>query len=203
MILAIYNPFSRQRLPLSKTLVLSPKPLPEMPRNILLSQYFLPLSAVSLGRFVISLNNPHQEFHEPMHDVSLNLTENIQTQYDSLHRSAKQQSLASQLTTFLSSSFTRRLKTSVRITADQAKTYYLNNVGQCFRDAVKSQPTREWIERTIDEGEDIYVVERSDTGTVRRPKLYRRKFGNTSVDSADGIWCSGAIRYGGSRAQWL
>jgi hypothetical protein len=129
-----------------------------MPRNILLSQFFLPPSAVSLGRFVVSLDNPHQDFHEPTSDVSLNLTENIQTQYDSLHRSAKQQSLSSQFTTFLSSSFTKRLKTSVRITADQAKTYYLNNVGQCFRDAVKSQATREWIERTIDEGEDIYVV---------------------------------------------
>jgi hypothetical protein len=78
MILAIYNPFSCQRLPLSKTLVLSPKPLPEMPRNILLSQYFLPLSAVSLGRFVISLNNPHQEFHEP---ISLRISRHSTTAF--------------------------------------------------------------------------------------------------------------------------
>ena len=65
---------------------------------------------------------------------------------------------ASQLTTFLSSSFSKRLRASIRITANQAKTYYLNNVGQWFRDAVQSRETREWIERTIDEGEDIYVV---------------------------------------------
>ncbi|KAJ5273603.1 hypothetical protein N7478_008728 [Penicillium angulare] len=38
------------------------------------------------------------------------------------------------------------------------KTYYLDNNGQWFRDAVKSKNTRRWIERTIDEGEDIYVV---------------------------------------------
>jgi hypothetical protein len=129
-----------------------------MPRSILLSQFFLPQSAVSLGRFVISLDDPHHDFHNPTSNASPDFTEKVQTQYDSIHHSAKHQTVASQLTTFLSSSFSKRLKASVRITADQAKTYYLNNAGQWFRDAVKSQETREWIERTIDEGEDIYIV---------------------------------------------
>lgn len=129
-----------------------------MPKSILLTQFFLPLSAVSLGRFVISLDHPHQDFHNPTGDIDPNVTEKVQTQYESFHHSIKHQNIASQLTTFLSSSFAKRLKASVRITADQARTYYLNNAGQWFRDAVKSQETREWIERTIDEGEDIYVV---------------------------------------------
>jgi hypothetical protein len=38
------------------------------------------------------------------------------------------------------------------------KTYYLDNNGQWFRDIVKLEDVRKWIERTIDEGEDIYVV---------------------------------------------
>lgn len=129
-----------------------------MPKSILLPQFFLPLSAVSLGRFVISIDHPHQDFHNPMINASPDFTEKVQTQYESLHHSAKHQNVASQLTTFLSSSFAKRLKASIRITADQARTYYLNNAGQWFRDAVKSQETHEWIERTIDEGEDIYVV---------------------------------------------
>ena len=129
-----------------------------MPKSILIPQFFLPLSAVSLGRFVISLDHPHQDFHNPTIDASPDITENVQTQYESLHHSAKHENITSQLTTFLSSSFAKRLKTSIRITADQAKTYYLNNAGQWFRDIVKSQETQEWIERTIDEGEDIYVI---------------------------------------------
>jgi hypothetical protein len=129
-----------------------------MRKSILLPQFFLPPSAVSLGRFVINLDEPHQDFHDPTNNTSPNSTEKVQTRYESLHHSAKHQNIASQLTTFLSSAFAKRLKASVRITADQAKTYYLNNAGQWFRDAVKSQETREWIERTIDEGEDIYVV---------------------------------------------
>jgi hypothetical protein len=129
-----------------------------MPPSILLSQFFLPLSAVSLGRFVISLDDPHQDFHDPLCNSDPEVAERVQTQYDSVRHSVKHQNVASQLTTFLSSSFSKRLKASIRITADQAKTYYLNNVGQWFRDAVQSEKTQKWIERTIDEGEDIYVV---------------------------------------------
>src|SRR6266566_3083744 len=129
-----------------------------MPRSILLSQFFLPLSAIGLGRFVTSLDDPHQDYHNPICNASPEVTEKVQTQYNSIHYSFNYQNVASQLTTFLSSSFSKRLKASIWITADQAKTYYLNNAGQWFRHAVQSQETREWIERTIDEGEDIYVV---------------------------------------------
>ncbi|KAI9765654.1 MAG: hypothetical protein M1840_007211 [Geoglossum simile] len=129
-----------------------------MSPSILLSQFFLPQSAVSLGRFVISLDEPHQDFHDSLRNSGPEVTERVQSQYNSIRHSIKHQNAASQLTGFLSSSFSKRLKMSIQITADQAKTYYLNNAGQWFRDAVKSQETREWIERTIDEGEAIYVV---------------------------------------------
>ncbi|KAF2257667.1 hypothetical protein CC78DRAFT_202039 [Lojkania enalia] len=129
-----------------------------MPQNILLSQFFLPLSAVGLGRFVISFDEPHQDFHEPYCTTRPNVTETVQVQYDSIRNSIKHLNIALQLTSFLSSTFSKRLKASIRITAEQVKTYYLNNVGQWFRDAMKLQETREWIERTIDEGEDIYII---------------------------------------------
>ncbi|KAF2687557.1 hypothetical protein K458DRAFT_476332 [Lentithecium fluviatile CBS 122367] len=129
-----------------------------MPHSILLPQFLLPLSAVGIGRFVLSFDQPHQDFHEPHCTTSPNIIETVQLQYDSIHQSVKHQDIASQLTSFLSSSFSKRLRESIRITANQAKTYYLNNAGEWFREAVKSQETQEWIKRTIDEGEDIYVV---------------------------------------------
>jgi hypothetical protein len=46
-----------------------------MPKSILLPQFFLPLSAVSLGRFVISLDDPHQDFHNPTSNASPDFTE--------------------------------------------------------------------------------------------------------------------------------
>ncbi|OCL05461.1 hypothetical protein AOQ84DRAFT_379564 [Glonium stellatum] len=114
-----------------------------MPRSILLSRFFLPLSAVGLGRFVTSLDDPHQDYHNPICNASPKVTEKVQTQYDSIRHTFNYQNVASQLTAFLSSSFSKRLKASIQITADQAKTYYLNNAGQWFRHAVQSRETRE------------------------------------------------------------
>ncbi|KAF2472383.1 uncharacterized protein BDR25DRAFT_333266 [Lindgomyces ingoldianus] len=99
--------------------------------------------------------------------LPVQMLRSAQTQYDSIHHSVKHQNIASQLTAFLSSSFSKRLKVSIRITADQAKTYYLNHAGQWFREAVKSRETHQWIERTIDQGEDIYVIVAYHTLTKR------------------------------------
>ena len=129
-----------------------------MAKGILPSQFFLPLSAVSLGRFVISFDEPHQDFHDPPSNTKPDAMEKVQTLYDNIHHSANHQEAASQLTMFLSSFFSKRLIASLRVTADQAKTYYLNNAGQWVRDPVRAEDTQKWIERTIDEGEDIYVV---------------------------------------------
>ncbi|KFZ22972.1 hypothetical protein V502_02551 [Pseudogymnoascus sp. VKM F-4520 (FW-2644)] len=129
-----------------------------MPASVLLPQFFLPLSAVNLGRFVTNVDEPHRDFHDPVCDPNYDITEKVQAKYDSVHRSANHSSFASELTSFLCSSFSKRSKTSIRITANQVKTYYLNNTGQWFRDAVQSEQTRKWIERTIDEGDEIYVV---------------------------------------------
>jgi hypothetical protein len=131
---------------------------PLMSRSILLSQFFLPISAIRLGRFVISFDDPHHDFYDPICATNLDVAEKVHTQFnDNLH-STRHHNGGLKLTGFLSSSFSKRLHSSMRVTADEAKTYYLNNGGQWFRDAVKSEETRKWIERTIDEGEDIYIV---------------------------------------------
>lgn len=127
-----------------------------MPPNILLPQFFLPTSAVRLGRFVISLDNPHQDFHDP--SLSATAESKVQEQFNGIHHLIKQQKATSQLANFLSSSFSKRLKSSLQVTTNQIKTYSLNNSREWFRDAVQSMETRKWIERTIDEGEDIYVI---------------------------------------------
>lgn len=129
-----------------------------MSRSALLSQFFLPLSAVSLGRFVTSFEEPHQDYHDPMDKVHADTIEKVQIQYESSYRNITDRNLTSHFTSFLSSSFSKRLSASIHLKAIQAKTYHLNNPGQWFRNAVQFQETRKWIEKIIDEGEDIYVV---------------------------------------------
>ncbi|EFQ99579.1 hypothetical protein MGYG_02591 [Nannizzia gypsea CBS 118893] len=168
-----------------------------MPRSILLPQVFLPRSAVSLGRFVINLDDPLQDFHDPTSNASPDCAEKVQDQYSSIYYSAKHQNVASQLASFLSSSFSKRFNATVWLTADQAKTYYLNNAGQWFREVVRSQETREWIERTIDEGEDIYVVVAYHTlvGAQIQEQLRgnRAAGGNMAIPASTALAASGVV----------
>lgn len=129
-----------------------------MPETILLPQLFLPRSAVSLGRFVINVDEPHQDFHDPASEHNSDVMEKVETHYSNTHHAARNRQFVLDLTSFVSSSFSKQAKTSISITADESKTYYLNNSGQWFRDAMQIESTRKWIERTIDEGEDIYIV---------------------------------------------
>ena len=129
-----------------------------MPKSILLPQFFLPLSAVSFGRFVINLDHFHQDFHNFTKNIDSNIIEKVQIQYENFHHFVKHQNIASQFITLLFSSFAKRFKAFVRIIANQVRIYYLNNAEQWFRDDVKFQKIREWIERIIDEEKDIYVV---------------------------------------------
>tara|TARA_R110002003_G_scaffold2127_2_gene24112 strand:- start:3409 stop:4152 length:744 start_codon:yes stop_codon:yes gene_type:complete len=141
-----------------------------MRKSILLSQFFLPPSAVSLGRFVINLDDPHQDFHDPTSNTSPSFNEKVQTHYESLHHSAKHENVASQLTTFLSSSFAKR---------------------------PKSQETCEWIERTIDEGEDIYVVVAYNTlvnaGILEQLGGQSSAGGNLAVPVSTALTASGVV----------
>ncbi|KAJ5560185.1 hypothetical protein N7513_002584 [Penicillium frequentans] len=129
-----------------------------MRASVLLPEVFLPRSAIKLGRFVTNVDEPHQEYHDPHSDQELQIIEKVETHYHTTDSVGHQRSFVSQFTAFLSSSVTRNWKTSTSITTTQVKTYYLDNNGQWFRDAVKSENTRRWIERIIDEGEDIFVV---------------------------------------------
>ncbi|CAI6339184.1 unnamed protein product [Periconia digitata] len=104
----------------------------------------------------VRIDNPHHDFHDP--PLSSTAESQVQEQYDGIHHLVKQQKSTSQLANFLSSSFSKRLKSSLQITTNQIKKHHVHNAGEWFRDTLQSIETRKRIERTIDEGEDIYVV---------------------------------------------
>ncbi|KAJ5555158.1 hypothetical protein N7461_003628 [Penicillium sp. DV-2018c] len=134
--------------------------------SVLLPQIFLPQSAVKLGRLVTNIDEPHRDYHDPSPSPNqdLSIIEKVETHYDGTETLGGDRNFVSKLTAFLSSSISSRTKASLRVTTNQLKTYYLDNNGQWFRDVVRSEEVRKWIERTIDEGEEIYVVSREQKG---------------------------------------
>ncbi|KAJ9492836.1 hypothetical protein VN97_g390 [Penicillium thymicola] len=126
--------------------------------SVLLPQFFLPPSAIKLGRFVTNIDEPHRDYVDPRPENNFRVIEKVATQYDGADSLRAQRKFGSELTAFLSSAVSNRTNASIHINTKQVKTYFLDNNGQWFRDIVKSEDIRKWIERTIDEGEDIYVV---------------------------------------------
>jgi hypothetical protein len=129
-----------------------------MCQSVLLSQFLLPLSAIKLGRFVTNINEPDGDYHDPGLDKIFNINEMVFTDCDTADTREVHRNFGTELISLLSSSVSKQAKTSIQITTKQVKTYYLDNNRQWFRDIVKSEEVREWIEQIIDEGQRIYVV---------------------------------------------
>ncbi|KAF7172190.1 hypothetical protein CNMCM5623_004430 [Aspergillus felis] len=129
-----------------------------MPVSVLLPKLFLPKSVVKLGRFVTNVDEPHRDYYDPSLPLDSSCYEKVELNYDSVDTLVGHRRFYSELSSFLSSSISKSTKISLRITTEQAKTYYLGNNGQWFRDVAQLDDARKWIERTIDEGEDIYLV---------------------------------------------
>jgi hypothetical protein len=71
-----------------------------MPTNVLLARLFLPGLAVKLGRFVTNVVEPHRDYHDPACNSGFDVTEKVQTHYDSFHHSASHRTLRQILPAF-------------------------------------------------------------------------------------------------------
>lgn len=93
-----------------------------------------------------------------MNRIHADILKEIQIQYESSYRNIIDRNLTFHFTSFLSSFFSKRLSAFIYVSVDQIKIYYLNNPDQWFRNAVQSQKIQQWIEKILDEKENIYVV---------------------------------------------
>jgi hypothetical protein len=170
---------------------------PEMRSSVLLPQFFLPPSAITLGRFVTNIDEPHRDYLDPRPGKDFRIIEKIATQYDGTDSLRAQRKFGSELTAFLSSTVSSRTNASIHIKTKQVKTYYLDNNGQWFRDIVKLEDVRKWVERTIDEGEDIYVVVGYhtvlDARIAEQSREQKLLDGNLAVPVSSALLASGVV----------
>ena len=130
-----------------------------MPCTTLVYQTFLSSESVRLGRFVRNIDEPQSDFLDPDCDLpSESIIVKPHLGYEGLQHNARDKSLATVLTRLVSASRTKRNKVYTQVTTDRATTYQLGNSGSWFKAAVKMEATREWIQESIDQGDDVYVV---------------------------------------------
>jgi hypothetical protein len=126
--------------------------------TILFKQFFLPLESAKLGRFIVSIEHPHQEYHDP---ACPDAPEGLVSVRDDYHGSSQENAgnkFALALTSLMSAGFSNRAKTNVKIAADQVKTYTLANSTRWFMEAMSLEDTRKWVERAIYQDDDVYLI---------------------------------------------
>ncbi|KAL2169483.1 hypothetical protein VTG60DRAFT_6027 [Thermothelomyces hinnuleus] len=133
-----------------------------MPQNILLPQGLLPTTSMRLGRFIVTVNDPHlSPFHDPKIEVKSDsdIFKSTFLNYDGDQHAGSGSKFAAGLPSLLNGSVTRKTGRSCAVSADSVTTYQLINPVPRFREAVKDDATREWFEGRKDEGcDDFYFV---------------------------------------------
>ncbi|PWI64609.1 hypothetical protein PCL_09503 [Purpureocillium lilacinum] len=129
-----------------------------MRASIIPSQILIPQSSVKLGRFITSVEYPHQHYHDPPSDMPPPTFTSTRSAYTGEHHAASDVSLRSTLTSLLSTRFSKGAKLKVRVTTGQFTAYTLDNSDSWFDEVTRLPATRVWIERAIDRGDDVYLV---------------------------------------------
>lgn len=129
-----------------------------MLRNVVLRQNFLPLESIQLGRLVLNVDEPQQDYFDPPCDQEPEVIITHQTGYSGTHQTTADRNLTAVLIGLVSASRNRRNRTFTEVESDRATTYRLGNSGLWFKNAVKADATRKWIEQAMDDGDSIYMV---------------------------------------------
>jgi hypothetical protein len=126
--------------------------------SLILGQGFLPLESVRLGRLILNLSDPQNDYFDPPIEHPLDIISRSHAQYSERYQQAAQNSFGSTLTRLLSASRTKRSKSASRVLTKEVKTYQLGNSGSVFREGIKVAETRKWVEEQIEQGADIYMI---------------------------------------------
>jgi hypothetical protein len=129
-----------------------------MPSNLVIQRTFLPLTSVQMGRLVVNVDEPHQNYLDPIPAETPNVHEISRVDFAAVRRAATDQNLSSKLTNLISASRVTGNKTFTSATSSQYKTYLLDNAALWFAKTLEIEATRKWIENEIRSGEKVYVV---------------------------------------------
>jgi hypothetical protein len=126
--------------------------------SIVLSQILLPQASVKLGRLITSVDQPHQNYHDPPLARQPNVLVSLRDSYTGEHHTTINSGFSSTLTSLMSAGFSKRARTKIRVTTDHVKTYTLDNCDGWFDEITSLPATRSWIEGRLDQDHDIYMI---------------------------------------------
>ncbi|KAF8454691.1 hypothetical protein BDZ91DRAFT_747340 [Kalaharituber pfeilii] len=127
---------------------------------LLLNNLILVPDALQLGRFVRSIEQPHQDFCSVL-DSAIPPTaviDNTLSDFQAATKHSSSSSFLAKLTKLFSSTFSNENTTSLDLSAKILRTYQLKNSRTWFYEALKHREAKEWIENAIRDGVNAYFI---------------------------------------------
>jgi hypothetical protein len=130
----------------------------KMRSTLVFPNILLPSKSVELGRLVLNVHHPQQDFFEPSSITESQITVGVQQNFAEILNGAKSTKLRSFLTRLIMASYSNRDSNCIQLSAFRATTYQLINSGDWFDKVCGDPETRKWLERAIERGQDVYLV---------------------------------------------
>ncbi|OCL00956.1 uncharacterized protein K441DRAFT_599987 [Cenococcum geophilum 1.58] len=128
-----------------------------MRKVLVVPQLLVPRSQIDLGWLVLNKTNPTQDYHTL--PVPANSTVAVPSQ-ELLTRLIRNKSttLLAQLTKHLTANLGSRSDTAIKLSAPQATSYFFKNSQEWYEAQRHNATTKQWLERAIERGENVYVI---------------------------------------------
>lgn len=117
----------------------------------------LPFESIQLGRLVLNIESPQQDFRDPPIDPPES-TVTSQLNFEEIQSSTKALKFRVRLAQLLSSSYGTQYVNQIDLSATCARTHLLCNSRTWFDTACAVVEIREWLERAIEDGYEVYLV---------------------------------------------
>ncbi|KAH6999267.1 hypothetical protein EDB80DRAFT_724513 [Ilyonectria destructans] len=131
-----------------------------MPTTTLFLGHLLPAAAIELGRLVLSVQNPEQDFLQA-EDVTLTAQDVLTQSFGSLHHTFEQENgsgFGVSLTALISGARNIQKKSRIDVSSALCITRQLQNSGQFLEALCKSRAAQRWLEKAIRSRREVYLV---------------------------------------------
>jgi hypothetical protein len=128
-----------------------------MRKVLVVPQLLVPRSQIDLGWLVLNKTNPTQDYHTL--PVPANSTVAVPSQELLTHLIRnKSTTLLAQLTKHLTANLGSHSDTAIKLSASQATSYFFKNSQEWYEAQRHNATTKQWLERAIERGENVYVI---------------------------------------------
>lgn len=152
-----------------------------MASNLLLLNEFLPPSALGLGWLADSLKTPTMDAYENKSPLSADAIMRLSGQnFEALANASSSNSFRLSLTRLLSTSNEWKHAQDEKMSSLQVSRYQLRQPKALFRDLVRDEEARRWLNDSIESGRKSYLV--VELQTAMDPAMERGKSKGVSTD---------------------